>query len=134
MTYFLLDTSILIEILRGRAPGIRAKFEAQPLEALGISLITYAELLAGVDGSPDPVKSRRGIDALTFLLKVHDLSKDVAEQYAGIWPYLKRKGMHIGPNDLWIAAHALALDATLVTGNVREFRRVPGLRVENWLR
>jgi tRNA(fMet)-specific endonuclease VapC len=66
-------------------------------------------------------------------LEILPLGSEVAERYAHIRTALERLGTPIGPNDTLIAAHALALDCTLVTGNEGEFRRVPGLRVENWL-
>ena len=97
-----------------------------------MSVITYGELLVGVEKAPDPRRAAAGLKTLTNLLSVAPMSHDVAKHYAGIRAGLKRTGEIIGGNDLWIAAHARSLDVILVTNNEREFRRVPGLAVENW--
>jgi tRNA(fMet)-specific endonuclease VapC len=110
----------------GRAIGERAGGEAS------ISVVTLAELRYGIDkvGSS---RLRESLEEVLDYLPVHMFASPADAHYARLRVHLERVGTPIGPNDLFIAAHALALDLTLVTANVREFSRVPNLRVENWL-
>ena len=98
-----------------------------------VSAVVRGELLLGAEQSADPRATRE--DVLRFLqpFEVAPVDADVARHYAMLRAKLEARGEGIGPNDLWIAATALAWGATLVTGNTREFRRVPRLHVENWL-
>jgi len=106
--------------------------QEQEIGEVAISVITYSELQFGVANSSDP--ERNGIALAEFIapLEVVDYTADVAETYGSIRALLKRKGTVIGPLDLLIAAHAMRLGSTLVTNNVREFARIPGLKKENW--
>jgi len=130
---YLLDTNICIYLLNSRSEALRRKINAA--DSLAISSVTYAELCYGIEnGSPDRAPecwSQLGL--FTRLLTISPLGAEVGQHYGRIRAYLKRRGRLIGPNDLFIAAHALSLGATLVSNNLREFERVPGLVVENWV-
>lgn len=98
-----------------------------------MSFITYAELLKGSEKSSRKAEVLRRLDALTRQVPViFDTSHDLCGHYAAQFTRLKEAGTPIGANDLWIACHALALDAILVPNNIREFERITGLRLENW--
>ncbi len=128
---FLLDTNICVYVINRRPPEVIAQFLAHEDEGIGISTITAAELYAGVRKSG----SIRNFDALEqFLapLVICDFDQAAARAYGEVRCVLEKKGTPIGPLDTQIAAHAIALDLTLVTNNVREFKRVPGLRMDNW--
>ena len=128
---FLLDTNICIYVINARPAALLTRFIEHEPDGLGVSSITAAELYWGAYNSG----SERNVSAMEkFLapLEVRDFDLPAARHYGKIRAALQRKGTPIGPLDLQIAAHAMALDLTLVTNNLREFRRVPGLRVENW--
>ena len=91
------------------------------------------ELETGVEKSTHVERNRARLAAVVAGLEVVALDAAVSKTYARIRADLERRGQPIGANDLWIAAHALALGCTLVTNNTREFERVPGLRLENWV-
>lgn len=129
---YLLDTNILSDLLRN--PGGRA---VQRVALLGeaticTSIVVACELRYGAAKKGSAQLSER-VESLLESLEVLPLDKESDRRYAKIRLHLDQRGRPIGPNDLLIAAHALALDLTLVTANVEEFARVPGLRLENWL-
>jgi tRNA(fMet)-specific endonuclease VapC len=129
---YLLDTNICIYIQNGRHTEVVSRFEAMAEHELGVSVITASELAFGAQKSGLP----RNVEALKkFLLplQVYEFTDDVVWRYAQVRTDLQRAGSPIGPLDTLIAAHALALDAVLVTNNRKEFDRVSGLRVENWV-
>ncbi len=129
----MLDTNICIYVLKERPLSVLKAFEA--VDSLHISSIVYAELWSGIEQSPAKTKDERKEQLIQFLslLNVHSWDESAGEEYARLHLYLKRKGMIIGNMDLLIASHAKSLDATLVTNNVREFERVKGLDIENWV-
>lgn len=100
---------------------------------VGISTITCGEVLFGVQKRDVGTIRRQRIEALLQQLPIVSLDEEASRIYAEIRTKLGKDGQPIGPNDYWIAAHALSLGATLVTNNVREFKRVKGLKVENWV-
>jgi tRNA(fMet)-specific endonuclease VapC len=128
---YLLDTDICIYVINERPAQVVAQFLAHEDEGIGISAITAAELQFGVRKSGSQ-RNVRALDAFLAPLTIFDFDAAAAQAYGEIRTALERKGVPIGPLDTQIAAHALALGMTLVTNNVREFKRVPGLRVENW--
>jgi len=131
----LLDTSVCIELIRGRSSdALMARLRRLKVGTVGISAITLAELQYGVARSSDPDRNRIALAQFVAPLVVAPFDDPAASAYGRIRAELQRTGRPIGPLDMLIAAHALSLDAALVTGNQREFRRVPGLVVENWLR
>lgn len=129
---YLLDTNILSDIVRNpRSPTARRVRGLGPGAAC-TSVIVAAEARFGLLKKSSTALAAR-LDELFELIDVIPFEPPADRIYAEIRVELERAGTPIGANDLWIAAHALALDCTLVTANEREFRRVPGLKVENWL-
>lgn len=129
---FLLDTNICIYIINRRPEAVFKHLADLQAGEVAISSITGSELHYGVAKSG----SKRNLQALEkFLAPLEVLAFDEAamHQYAAVRTHLEKHGTPIGSLDMLIAAHALALDITLVTNNLREFKRVPGLRVENWV-
>lgn len=128
---YLLDTNIVSEIIRNPA-GRAARRARAAAEQVCVSIIVAAELRYGCARKGSP-QLRRRVEAFLAELPVlpFDIPADAA--YGHIRADLEAAGQRIGPNDLLIAAHARALSATVVTANVAEFSRVPGLTVENWL-
>jgi len=97
-----------------------------------LSVITYGELLYGAAKSAQPREALERLRELIHLLPALSLPETAAEAYGRIRAELELKGQMIGNNDLWIAAHAVVAGLTLVTNNEKEFRRVPGLKIQNW--
>lgn len=97
-----------------------------------MSVVTYLELVYGAHKSQQTEANEARIKQLSHLIPVQALDASAASHYGRLRTGLEKRGSLIGAYDLLIAAHALALGLTLVTNNVREFRRVPGLRLENW--
>ena len=131
MTY-LLDTDICIYILNERPPKVSQKFREVRAENIALSSITIAELLYGAEKSRSGERNRRALAQFMAALGTADFTADVARVYARLRVSLERQGTPIGPLDTLIAAHALSLNATLVTNNTREFSKVPDLPLENW--
>jgi tRNA(fMet)-specific endonuclease VapC len=130
---FLLDTNICIYIRRKRPPGVLARFQRlKPGEAV-LSVITYGELVYGVAKSQSRDQALRQLEELASLVPVMMLPPKAGEFYGEIRAALEAEGAMIGNNDLWIAAHARAAGLTLVTNNEREFRRIDGLKIQNWI-
>jgi tRNA(fMet)-specific endonuclease VapC len=130
---FLLDTNICIYIRRQKPPEILARFQRlKPGEAM-LSVITYGELLYGVEKSQFREQGMKQLAELASLIPVAELPSRAGQFYGAIRAALEVKGEKIGNNDLWIAAHAKAAGLTLVTNNQREFRRVEGLKTQNWV-
>ena len=130
---YMLDTDTCAVVLRRSSEVLLEHIQRVPIERQVISMITLAELLYGVLESNKKKANRAGVDAFVRHVTVKDWSRDAAEHYAEIRADLKKKGQMIGANDLMIAAHARSLDATVVTNNVKNFGRVKGLKVENWM-
>lgn len=131
-TGYLLDTNICIYWLNARPASIVERLRTVPAGSAAMSVVTWGELLFGAAKSRRRALVRRNLDALAVAVPVLALPVDAGQQYGEIRAALERKGTPIGGNDLWIAAHALAIGFTLVTNNEREFKRVPGLKLENW--
>jgi tRNA(fMet)-specific endonuclease VapC len=129
---YLLDTDICIYIRRKQPPKILARFEKLEAGEVGISVITYGELAYGAAKSAEPERAKSGLERLIAVLPVLPLPENAGKAYGAIRAALATKGTLIGPNDLWIAAHAMASGLTLVTNNEREFKRVKDLKIENW--
>jgi len=130
---FLLDSDICIYVMKRRSPLLLRRLD-QRAATSAISVVAYGELTFGAVVSVRRDEAAAHLAALLDTLQVLPLPLEAARRYAEVRAELQRSGQPIGSNDLWIAAHALADDLTLVTNNEREFRRVPGLRVENWAR
>jgi tRNA(fMet)-specific endonuclease VapC len=131
-TRYLLDTNICIYIRQKRPEEVLRRFrKLRPGEA-GLSVITYGELLYGAAKSKQRDLALERLHELIALMPPLALPEEADEAYGTIRAELESKGEMIGNNDLWIAAHAMAVGLTLVTNNEREFRRVHGLKVQNW--
>jgi len=129
---YLLDTNICIYIRRKKPEEVLRRFRTlRPGEAV-LSVITFGELVYGAEKSAQRGAALGLLRELAQVLPVRSLPETAAESYGTIRAELERKGEMIGNNDLWIAAHAKAAGLTLVTNNEREFRRVRGLKVQNW--
>jgi tRNA(fMet)-specific endonuclease VapC len=129
---YLLDTNICIYIRQERPEQVLRRFRRlRPGEA-ALSVITYGELLYGAAKSTQQAAALERLRDLVQLLPALSLPESAAETYGTIRAELESKGEMIGNNDLWIAAHAMASGLTLVTNNEKEFRRVRGLKVQNW--
>lgn len=133
MPRYLLDTNICIYIKNHRPPEVLARFSKLPPGKVAMSAITYGELCFGAEKSSKPKEVRQILEHLISLIPVLPLDGNASLHYGKIRQHLQASGKPIGNNDLWIAAHALAGKLILVTNNVAEFERVPGLKVENWV-
>ena len=130
---YLLDTNICIYIAKGQPLAVRARFDRHTLSELSMSTITVGELRFGAEKSQSRERAMATIEQLEQVIQPSQLPKAAAIHYGHIRATLQKQGLPIGNNDLWLAAHALAEDWVLVTNNTREFERVPGLRLENWV-
>lgn len=130
---YLLDTNICIYIAKYNPPSVRERFQQYPASQLAMSVITLGELRFGAEKSHAKERALAVINDLVSLITVAELSEEVANHYGDIRASLQKAGRVIGNNDLWIAAHACAQGWTLVTNNEKEFVRVDGLSVENWV-
>lgn len=129
---YMLDTDMCIYLINERDQALRQKFE-ENASSVCVSSITYAELCFGVAHSARVEENQQELQAFCLDLDILPFDTEAGVHYGRIRQELARRGQTIGANDLLIAAHATSADATLVTNNEREFGRVPGLRVENWL-
>jgi tRNA(fMet)-specific endonuclease VapC len=129
---FLLDTNACVDYLTGRYPKVVARIQGSSPEGLFLSSVVVAELRYGADHSARRRTNHSRIDALIEEIEALDFDLRAAATYGRVRAHLEAGGTPIGPNDMLIAAHALSRGLTVVTDNVVEFRRVKGLRVENW--
>jgi tRNA(fMet)-specific endonuclease VapC len=129
---YLLDTSIVSDLVIHPSGVVAARIARAGEDAICTSIVVACELRYGAAKRRSARLSKR-IEELLARLEVLPLGADSDRRYADLRVSLERRGTPIGPNDMLIAAHALTLGRTLVTDNVREFRRVPHLAVENWL-
>lgn len=132
MLRYLLDTNISIRVLRDRPAALRAQFNDKA-EALCISTVVLTELLHGAEKSARPTGTRREVEGFAARLAVLPFDAEAAAHAAEIRATLERSGMAIGGYDVLIAGHARSRGLVVVTGNLREFGRVAGLRCEDWL-
>jgi len=130
---YLLDTNICIFIINHRPQQTRERFARVRAGDIAISSVTLSELQYGVAKSANPAKNQNALRHFLIPLEVLPYTAAAAEEYGRLRRHLEPTGQPIGPMDLMIAAHALALNLTLVTNNLREFQRVPTLRVEDWV-
>jgi tRNA(fMet)-specific endonuclease VapC len=129
----MLDTDICIFITRKSEPSLLERIESVPLEQQCISVVTLAELLYGVQVSSKKKANQEVVDLFAQHIEVLEWTPDAAKHYAEIRADLKKKGQQLGSNNLLIAAHARSIGAVIVTNNVKDFGRVKGLKLENWM-
>ena len=130
---YMLDTNICIYLIKRRPAEVVRRFLAQDPAELCISAVSYAELMHGVEKSQAPQKNRLALSLLLSPFAILPFDILAAEEYGRIRAAREPRGAPIGPMDLLIAAHARAAGLTVVTNNTREFDRVDGLTVENWV-
>jgi tRNA(fMet)-specific endonuclease VapC len=133
MPRYLLDTNICIYIKNHRPPEVLARFSALQPGDVAMSSITFGELCFGASKSAKRVEAIQTLAALKLLIPVLSLDANASVQYGNVRQLLQKIGRPIGNNDLWIAAHALSSELILVSNNLAEFERVPGLKTENWV-
>lgn len=133
MTLYMLDTDTSSYIIRDKPASVRERFAKIDSQQICISVITYAELLYGVKRSSSSKVNRPIVENYVRHLVIQPWGEMAADHYSTIRTFLESSGQPIGGMDTQIAAHALSLDAVLVTNNTRHFERVPGLKLENWV-
>ena len=133
MILYLLDTNMVSDLVRRPAGSVRQRIALVGDKVIGTSIVVAAEARFGA-AKAGSARLMTQLERVLAELVVMPLTEPSDAFYARTRADLEKAGTLIGANDLLIAAHALALDCTLVTDNEREFRRVSGLRVENWLR
>ncbi len=129
----LLDTNICIYIARSHPATVGRRFTRAAPGSLGISIITWGELCFGAAKSNDAGRAHSLLEQFSRVVEVLALPASAGTHYGDLRAVLQKAGTPIGNNDLWIAAHALSLGVPLVSNNLREFERVPGLKLENWV-
>ena len=129
---YLLDTNICVHIIKRSPPDVYDRLKILPVGDVGVSAITYCELQFGVARSSKPDENQLALTEFLSPLEVRDFPSPAAIAAGKIRAHLHHAGTPIGNYDLLIAAHALHEGFTLVTHNVKAFKRVPGLKVENW--
>jgi tRNA(fMet)-specific endonuclease VapC len=130
---YLLDTNICIYIIKKKPQSVLDKFNSIEPGEVAVSMITVSELYYGARKSSNPEKNLLALNKFLLPFNIFDFDLAAANRYSIIRTELESKGTPIGPLDTLIAAHAISLDYTLVTNNEREFNRVSGLQVENWV-
>jgi tRNA(fMet)-specific endonuclease VapC len=132
MPHYMLDTDISSYAMNQSRPALLRKLQGIAVSEVCVSAITRSELEFGVAVSPRQERDKRNLSIFLEHIEVLDYPSEASTDYAEIRAFLKKRGTIIGANDLLIAAHARCLGLTLVTNNIREFGRVPGLKIENW--
>ncbi len=130
---YLLDTNICIYIIKQKPSIVLERLQKVKVNEIGISVITLAELEYGVAKSGFPERNKLALIQFLAPFEILPFSETAAAIYGRIRSDLEKKGQNIGPYDLLIGAQALSENLTLVTNNEREFRRIPGLMIENWV-
>ena len=129
---YLLDTHAWIVYFKGRQSNVRARLEETPRHEITTCSVVWAELLHGAHKYENPAARRDRVEKVLDSLENFDFDRAAARHYAVARDALEKAGKPIGLNDLMITSIALANDLTVVTNNTDEFKRVPGLRVEDW--
>ena len=129
---YLLDTNICAYLIRHKSPVVVQHLTQHPFTDIAVSSITVAELQYGVTKSAAPPQNQLALDHFLLPLTLIPFDETAAIQYGEIRTYLEAHGTPIGAMDLLIAAQALAFGLIVVTNNMREFSRVPGLIIEDW--
>jgi tRNA(fMet)-specific endonuclease VapC len=132
MIKFLLDTNIVIYVLKKRPLEVLKIFNANA-SRMAISSITLSELIYGAEKSANITKNLEAIEDFVSHLEVLPYDARASQHYGQIKAALEKKGKIIGENDIHIAAHAISQGLILVTNNLKEFKRVPNLALENWV-
>jgi tRNA(fMet)-specific endonuclease VapC len=129
----MLDTNTCIAIIKRKPPRVLKRLSAYKVGEIGISWVTLAELEFGVAKSRHLEKNQAALDEFVLPLEIANFDREAARVYGGVRATLEKKGSPIGSLDMMIGAHALCLGATLATTNTREFSRIKGLTIVDWL-
>ena len=129
----MLDTNTCIAIIKRKPPQVLKRLSAYTVGQIGISWVTLAELEFGVAKSQHLEKNQAALDEFVLPLEIANFDRETARVYGRVRATLEEKGAPIGSLDMMIAAHALRLGATLATNNTREFSRIKGLTIVDWL-
>lgn len=129
---YMLDTNICIYIIKNKPKKVIIELKRHKPSEICVSAITYAKLTYGVEKSMAVEKNRLALALLFSNIEVLNFDIKAAIHYGKIRVYLEKQGTPIGPLDMMIAAHAMSLGYTVVTNNIKEFERVPDLKLENW--
>ncbi|MFZ2055274.1 MAG: type II toxin-antitoxin system VapC family toxin [Candidatus Aminicenantales bacterium] len=130
---YMLDTNICIALIKRKPQKVLNRLSQLSAGDIGISTITLAELRYGIAKSQFAQRNREALEEFLLPLEIVDFDENAASAYGPVRAVLENAGRPIGPLDTQIGAHALSLDAVLVTDNTTEFRRIKGLQVDNWL-
>lgn len=130
---YMLDTNICIYCQKNKPPQVLERLKQISSHEVCLSVITLAELIYGALKSQQVAHNLQKLNSLRSTIGVLPFDEKAAEMYGRIRTELEKRGEVIGANDLLIAAHALSIQATLVTNNLREFTRIAGLKLENWV-
>lgn len=130
---YMLDTNICIALIKRKPPKALRRFDELTAGDVGISAITLAELRYGVARSQNIARNTQALEEFLLPLEVADFDERAASAYGTVRADLENAGQPIGPLDTQIGAHAQSLNTVLVTNNTAEFRRIKGLKIENWL-
>lgn len=129
---YMLDTNTCIYIIKDQPESVQTRLQQIPVGAVSVSSIVVAELSYGVEQSTKKEHNRAALEEFLRYTLIEDWPAEASEIYGKIRTGLKTGGSTIGAMDLLIAAHTLYTKSILVTDNLREFERVPGLKLENW--
>ena len=130
---YMLDTNICIYLIKKRPPNLLEKFKSIRTKNICVSVVTYAELTYGVERSSSKKMNQKIVTGFISHLDVLPWDMDAADHYGKLRSGLEKKGTPIGNMDMLIASHALSEKCTLVSNNLRAFKRVPSLKYENWV-
>jgi len=134
MTKYMIDTNTCIYIIKQKPLDVINRFRKIRISQIGISSITLSELEYGVMKSSRPEQNHLALAQFVAPLEIMPYGDDTAEYYGKLRVYLEKQGIPIGSLDMLIAAHALSVGCILVTNNVKEFKRVPKLKMDNWVK
>ena len=129
---YMLDTNICIYLIKQKPEKVLRHFKAHSVGDIGISSITLAELRYGVERSQQVQKNRQALEEFTLPLEIAAFDEAAAEAYGSVRAGLEQSGTPIGSMDMLIGTHALSLGVTLVTNNLREFKKIKNLKVVDW--
>ena len=129
---YMLDTNICIYLIKQKPEKVLRHFKNHSIGDIGISSITLAELRFGVEKSQQIQNNRQALEEFILPLEIADFDEKAAEIYGAVRAALEKAGTPVGSMDMLIGAHALSLDLTLVTNNVREFKQIKNLKVVDW--
>lgn len=130
---YMLDTNICIYLIKQKPTAVLKRFRKTNISEISISSITLSELFYGVSKSSRPEQNFMALTQFVAPLEILPFGGEAAQYYGDLRTRLEKQGTPIGSLDMLIAAHALSMTSTLVTNNEKEFNRVPGLKIENWV-